>query len=119
DRLAQGAVDIDPPPLDAESEPEKPEPELPPTKVLVQMVLSPGLALLAPNWNVSRSEVEQLSECYAAVIDKYFPNGMGNFGPEIAATVITLAVFGPRLNTPRKVEEKKTDETAAADAGAH
>ncbi|HET8882626.1 MAG TPA: hypothetical protein VFM56_10670, partial [Solimonas sp.] len=55
DRLVQGAVDVDPPPLDAEPAP--PEPEIPPTKVLVQMVLSPGLALLAPNWNVSRSEV--------------------------------------------------------------
>lgn len=114
DRLAAGAGEFDPAPLDAE--PEKPEPDIP-TKVLVELVLGPGLALLAPNWNISKSEVAQLSECYALVIDKYFPDGMGKFGPEIGAAVITLAVFGPRLNTPRKLEEKKTD--AEADAGAH
>ncbi len=82
-----------------------PAPEPPPeikTAELVAQVLGPGFALLAPAWRVSQDEIEALSEAYGAVIDKYFPAGLGAFGVEISAALATLAVIGPRLAMPRK-----------------
>ncbi len=85
------------------------QPQLPPTHVVLAGLLTPTFASLAPNWNIKLAEVQQLSLAYGAVIDKYFPDGLGNYGPEIMATLATIAIFGPRLKTPRVVEEKPAD----------
>lgn len=71
---------------------------------------------MAPAWNVSAAEVEQLADCYALLLDKYFPGGVGQVGPELGAALVTLAVIGPRWSLPRRIEEKPARE-GAQDAG--
>jgi hypothetical protein len=63
-----------------------------------------GFAILAPNWQVTENEAEQLAESYAALVDKYLPDGIGNYGVEINALMITGAIVLPRLKVPRKAE---------------
>jgi hypothetical protein len=112
--LATGAAELDaahaPPGAAPAAEPEGRA--LPPTHKIVEMVLAPTFVLLAPNWKVSKDEVEQLSIAYGAVIDKYFPDLRA--GPELAAVLISLAVFTPRVmaKVPRKLEAKKPDKPA-------
>jgi hypothetical protein len=86
----------------------------PETQEILQPVLSMGFGILAPNWQVQPEEVEQLSEVYAALLDKYFPDGMGDYGVEITAVMVTGAIVLPRLKTPRKVEQKKEEVEADA-----
>jgi len=80
------------------------------TKQALVMVIGPAFSLLAPAWNVQDQEVEALADAYAALLDKYWPGGLQGFGVEINALLITLAVFGPRLKMPRKIEEKVVTE---------
>jgi len=68
---------------------------------LVGGVLGMGFAVLAPNWQVRPEEVEQLTEAYSALLAKYCPDGLGEYGVEISAIMITFAVVAPRLKTPR------------------
>lgn len=89
------------------------EPKGPPTSLILEGVLAPVFLIFAPNWNVKRDEVKLLAEAYGGVIDKYFPDGLGDFGPEIAAITITGMIVVPRLNTPMKAVPK---EKAADDA---
>lgn len=89
-----------------------------PTADVLKLVIGPGFALLAPNWNISPSEVEQLATVYGALVDKYFPGGVGKLGPEISAALITVAILAPRLGKPRKIEPGKPQASEAAnDAG--
>jgi len=81
-------------------------PEIPTAK-LVEGILGPAFMIIAPNWKVSDSEISQLSAAYGAVLDKYFPDGLGQFGVEIGAALITAAVIVPRLKIPPKAEPKK------------
>jgi len=71
--------------------------------LLVAGVLGMGFAVLAPNWQVQQQEVEQLTEAYTALLSKYCPDGLGGYGVEIAAIMMTFAVVAPRLSTPRAV----------------
>jgi len=66
-------------------------------------VLTPTFAVLAPNWQVQPPEVQQLAQAYVPVMLKYFPDGIGEVGPELAAVLVTLTVLGSRLGTPRRV----------------
>lgn len=81
------------------------------TKGLVSMILSPTLAIMAPNWKVTKQEQEALSEAYAAVLLKYFPQGPEQMGPEVAALALTFGIFVPRAvaGIPRKLEEKPAE----------
>jgi hypothetical protein len=83
--------------------------EEPETSEILKPVLSMAFGILAPNWNVTETETDQLAESYGLLVDKYFPDGVGNYGLEINAFMITGAVLLPRLKTPRKVEEKQED----------
>ena len=74
-------------------------------KTIFTQLLGPGFAILAPAWNVQKSEIEALSEAYAPVMAKYFPD-VSQVGPEISAALVTAAVIVPRLSMPRKVENK-------------
>ena len=69
---------------------------------LVGGVLGMGFAVLAPNWEVKPEEVEQLTEAYTALICKYFPDGLGEYGVEISAVMMTFAVVAPRIGKPRE-----------------
>lgn len=85
----------------------------PETAEIVQQLLSMGFAVLAPGWNVSEPEVEQLAQAYGPLIDKYFPDGLGDHGLEINAIMITGAVILPRLRMPRKIEQPEQQEGGA------
>lgn len=76
------------------------------------LVIGPAFQLLAPAWNVQDEEVKALADAYAALIEKYWPGGLQGFGVELNALLVTLAVFGPRLKMPRKVERRVEQETA-------
>lgn len=72
---------------------------------LVGGVLGMGFSVLAPNWQVQQEEVEQLTEAYTALLCKYCPDGLGEYGVEISAVMITFAVVAPRLGKPRNIPE--------------
>lgn len=74
------------------------------TKEILQPLFTMGFGILAPNWQVSEDETEQLAGAYAMLMDKYLPTGMGAYSVEIAAIMITGAVVIPRLKVPRKDE---------------
>lgn len=88
-----------------------------PTEKLCEMLLAPCFMIFAPNWKVSEQEVQTLAGAYGAVLDKYFPDGLGDWAPEISAVLVTAMIVAPRMNKPRKVEEKKPD-ARTADASA-
>jgi len=77
---------------------------------LVGGVLNMGFIVLAPNWQVGPEEVEQLTEAYTALLAKYCPDGLGEYGVEISAVMMTFAVIAPRIGKPRKEEEKQKEE---------
>ncbi|PLA73514.1 hypothetical protein CYQ88_10855 [Hydrogenovibrio sp. SC-1] len=79
------------------------EPEIP-TKELIQPIVNFATAVMAPNWEIQAEENEMLADAYSSLLDKYFPNAMGNFGVELNALLITAAVLTPRLGKPRFVE---------------
>lgn len=86
-------------------------------------ILAPvvGLAcdLLAPSWNIGPEEKQALAESYGALVDKYFPEGIGAVGVELNAFIITGAILAPRLGTPRKPETKdKAKDEGGEDAKA-
>lgn len=85
------------------------EPKGPPTSALLEGVLNPVFLIFAPNWEVKPQEIKLLAEAYGALVDKYFPDGLGDFGPEIAAVTMTGMIVVPRLNTPMKATPKKPD----------
>ena len=88
-----------------------PEPK---TAEILHPVLMMGFGVIAPNWQISDEEAFQLAEVYGQLIDKYFPDGMGNYGAEITAVMVTGAIVLPRLKTPRKIEPKEDEQKAAA-----
>ncbi|MBL1277456.1 MAG: hypothetical protein COB30_015350 [Ectothiorhodospiraceae bacterium] len=92
------------------SEPEPvPEPPAIPTKDLINPLVSLVCGSLAPAWEITEGEQSQLAEAYAAVVDKYFPDGLP-MGPEIGALMITAAIVLPRLGKPMQVEPEPEPE---------
>lgn len=84
-------------------------------KEVLQPVLFLGFGVLAPNWGVSAEEIDALTEAYAPVLNKYFPDSTNQFGPEIVALMTTSAIILPRLRTPRKLEPVKEPEPVEAE----
>lgn len=87
-----------------------PEPSIE-TSALLMGAFSPLFDIFAPNWNVQTEEKQALCEAYGAVIDKYYPDGVGGqFATELTALTITGMIFVPRMNTPRKKPEKDVNK---------
>lgn len=82
----------------------------PGTAEMLEQILGPTFQVIAPNWHVQPSEVRALADAYAGVLDKWLPDGPAQFGPEIAAAMTTLAVFGPRAGVPRHPPRKKAEK---------
>lgn len=76
---------------------------------LLAPLVSLAFGLLAPNWNVAAEEQQAIAESYGALVDKYYPEGAGTFGVELNALILTAAIVGPRLGTPRKLEKTIID----------
>lgn len=102
------AAGLDGGPLEPGQTAAQPQPEVSTAEVLEQ-VIAPGFALLAPAWDVSAPECAELAKVYGALIDKYFPGGVGSIGVELSAALITLTILGPRLHLPRKIDSPQTD----------
>lgn len=83
------------------------------TGKLLGELYKPLFAGIAPAWKVSDMECAMLGQAHGALLDKYFPDGLG---VELTALFATVAIFLPRWGTPRKVEPTK-DETPSAPAG--
>lgn len=84
---------------------DSPEPEQPemPTSEVLNLALTPIVAILAPNWQIKPEEIQMLSEAYGALLDKYMP-GVA-MGVEVTAILCTAMVVAPRIGTPLKVVE--------------
>lgn len=80
-----------------------------PTEEILYPVVSLFTAIVMPNWEIGEDENKALSESYAAIIDKYFPNVGGNYGVELNALLITGAIFAPRIGKPMVKVEKKEE----------
>ena len=84
----------------------------PPVNLEWDKVLSPILgatfSILAPNWQIQPEETSQLANAYGSVIDAYFPDAEVDpkIGALLAAATVTGAVFMPRMDVPRKLEDK-------------
>ena len=74
-------------------------------KTIIGILLGAGFGIVAPNWNVQKSEVDALSDAYAPLLDKYFPD-ISLMGAEIAAVLTTAAIIVPRLGMDRKIEDR-------------
>jgi len=70
---------------------------------ILQPLLWGGFAILAPAWNITAEETQQMAEAYEPLCAKYMPDGPGKWGPEIAAAFVTVHVLAPRLGKPRKL----------------
>lgn len=87
------------------------------TSAALAPLVSAGFKILAPAWQVTAEESDALADAWAAVLDKYFPDGaLLRFGVEVNALLLTLAIFGPRWTLPRKLADIKP-AAAAPDGG--
>ena len=81
------------------------------TSELLRPLLRASFDILAPKWAVTDEESVALAEAYAAVLDKYFPDGIaGRWAAELNALILTVAILGPRL----KIAPKETPKEKAA-----
>ena len=92
------------------------EPPGPPTSELLRPVVELVHVSLAPAWAILPEQKDAISQAYADVLDKYFPGGLGNFGPELTALMVTAAVVLPNMGQPRYQEppEEKPEENQEA-----
>lgn len=83
-------------------------------------LLLPVIALacggLAPGWRITPDEQMQLAGAYAELLDKYWPGGVSEFGPEVTVLIVTAGVFVPRLGHPRFPVRARQAASAADDS---
>ena len=102
------ALDNAGPPLGGEPAQEAAAPQVSSAEIM-RPLLRATFDILAPNWKVDDQESSALAEAYAAVLDKYFPDGFP-WGVEVNALLLTVAIIGPRFKIPpRHAPETKTD----------
>lgn len=73
---------------------------------------------LGEHWKLADGECSSLADAYATVLEKYFPNWRS--GPELAAIVVSFAVFGPRVaqSVVLKRQKSRAPQAPAADVDA-
>lgn len=71
---------------------------------LCGQVVTIGQVLLCPAWEIPEDIKTDLIANAARVLDKYIPNGLGAFGPEIGLAVGIIAIVGANYGTPRYPE---------------
>jgi len=92
--------------------------EGPTTAEVIHPLISFGCDLACPKYQIQPAEKQALADGYADLIDKYFPEGIGAFGVELNALLVTAAIFGPRVakgipaRAPEKREKEPEGETA-------
>lgn len=87
-----------------------------PTAKALEPLIGVSFKVLAPNWNVQPVEVEALAESYGEAIDYYYPDLNEGLPPWLTPLVVTAAIIGPRLNTPRvKPDEREIEGEQVTD----
>lgn len=105
------ALDSAAAPMGSEPAPEAAAPPQVSTAEVLRPLMRSAFDILAPKWNVTDEESANLAESYAAVLDKYFPDGvLTRWGVEFNAIILTVAIIGPRLKiAPREIPKEKTE----------
>lgn len=85
----------------------------PTTAEILQPVIDLACAVGCPNWQIKQAEREALAQAYGDLIDKYFPDGVGQFGVELNALLVTAAIFTPRIGQPRHKPEPDPEKQEA------
>lgn len=108
------AVDVGADPGPEPGQPGQAGPVLMPTKELLLPAIEMMSVTVFSSWQLQAAECEQLAESYGAVIDKYFPGGAGELGPELSAVIVTAMVVLPRYkqDNNNKKENINLDEAA-------
>lgn len=78
----------------------------PATAEVIYPLISFGCDLGCPNWMIQDAEKKAMADGYADMIDKYWPDGIGAFGVELNALLMTAAIFGPRVAKGIPAREK-------------
>lgn len=90
-----------------------------PTGEVVASLLSVTFALIATkkgeHWNLAPDEAETAGDAYGAVIDKYFPDSIGNMGVEITALMVTAMLVTPRMMENAPLETEKIAPSASGE----
>lgn len=103
------------PPTIQEIEPVKAEPEVE-TAELLAPVIAITANILAPNWQITDDETNQLATVYGALLDKYLPdNPASKYGLEITALMTTGLIFAARKGMPMKLSEKEVNQDEATE----
>ncbi|RUT74694.1 hypothetical protein EHM94_05735 [Marinobacter sp. NP-6] len=88
----------------------------PTTAETIQPIIDLACGVAAPNWQIQKGEREALAGAYGDLIDKYLPDGLGAWGIELNALLMTAAIFGPRVTSGvparNQPKEEKTAEPA-------
>lgn len=89
----------------------------PETAEMLYPLVSFACDLGCPNYQIQKAEKQALSESYGELIDKYFPEGIGAWGVELNALLVTAAIFGPRVakGIPAQKPKEKPEGEAVAD----
>lgn len=81
-----------------------------PTDQMLVPIVGLLCSSIAPAWDISVDEQNQLVTAYAMLINKYFPDGLP-MGPEVAAIMITASIVLPRLGQPLKENPASGDQS--------
>lgn len=81
---------------------------------ILEPILYKSFQILAPAWEVEAEESQALAGAYAELLGKYFPDVPSEFGPELGAAFVTVAILATRMGKPRKIEKVVGAETPAA-----
>lgn len=87
------------------------EREGPTTAEVIHPLISFGCDLACPNYQIQKAEKQALAESYGDLLDKYFPEGIGAWGVELNALLMTAAIFGPRVAQGVPARNKPKAET--------
>jgi hypothetical protein len=115
--LDSGQVASPDPEQGPEPEPEQVEeqvPELEPedVKFFVKTPFDMASRKRGEHWELNDDELENLSQAYTRVGNKYAPYLLKEHAPEVMAAVTTASVVGPRMMTDkqRKKEQQKAEK---------
>lgn len=82
-----------------------------PTADLLRPIIDLGCGVVVPAWGIQEQEKKALADAYAALVDKYMPDGgLGPYAVELNALLLTAAIVVPRLHLPKREEPEAVKE---------
>lgn len=90
----------------------------PTTAEVIAPLIGFGCDIGCPNYQIQKAEKQALAEAYGELIDKYYPEGVGAWGVELNALLMTAAIFGPRVaqGVPARSKPKAEEATEEKEA---